>query len=53
MVRHLETLPSVGVVAIETARSKIKTMFRYVFSCILQFVGNVELGASPSVDKAH
>lgn len=42
-----------GVMAIEIARRKIRTMFRYVFSYVVQFVGTVELRASPAVDKAH
>lgn len=39
--------------AIEIPRRKIKTMFRYVFSCVVQFVGIVELRATPAVDEAH
>lgn len=53
MVQHPEILTSVGVIAIEIARRTIKTMFRYVFSCVVQFVIIVELRATPAVDKAH
>lgn len=54
----LETMRPVrirhGVIDIETSRSKIKTMFRYVFIQLYStMVGTVELRATPATDKAH